>query len=77
MPWIVLGDFNATLASGEHSRANDYIADQLGMCHFQEAVRDCALSDISSVGALFTWWNKREEPIDKKLDLALINGDWL
>lgn len=56
MPWIVLGDFNATLASGEHSRVNDYLADQMGMRQFQEAIHDCALSDMPYVGALFTWW---------------------
>lgn len=43
------------------------------MRHFQGLVSDCALSDLAYVGALFTWWNKREEePIGKKLDHFLI-----
>ena len=35
LPWIVLGDFNATLASMEHSRAMDYLTDQTGTREFQ------------------------------------------
>lgn len=69
LPWILLGDYNVTLSSREHSRAQDYLPDQTGMRHFQGLVSDCALSDLAYVGALFTWWNKREEePIGKKLD---------
>lgn len=45
---------------------------------FQDVVFTCGLSDLVYSGPLFTWWNKREiEPIGKKLDRALINGDWL
>lgn len=78
MPWILIGDYNVTLSSQEHSRAADYLADQTGMRHFQDLVADCGLSDLSATGALFTWWNKQEgDPIGKKLDCALVNGDWL
>ncbi|XP_013717728.1 uncharacterized protein LOC106421427 [Brassica napus] len=78
LPWILIGDYNVTLSSGEQSRARDYLPDQAGMRRFQEMVSDCALSDLAYVGALFTWWNKQEEdPIWKKLDRALINNDWL
>lgn len=37
-PWIVLGDFNITLSSREHSRAKDYLTNQTGMKDFQETV---------------------------------------
>ena len=78
LPWILIGDFNETLASGEHSRSLDYLTDQRGMREFQEVCGDCELTDLAYVGALFTWWNKREgNPIGKKLDRALINGAWL
>ena len=78
LPWIVLGDFNATLASMKHSRAMDYLTDQTGTREFQYAVADCELADLAYVGAIFTWWNKREgNPIGKKLHRALINDVWL
>lgn len=78
IPWILMGDFNITLASNEHSRAQDYRSDQAGMTHLQETTTHCGLLDLPFVGALFTWWNKREEdPIGKKLDQALANGEWL
>lgn len=77
-PWILIGDFNETLASSEHSRALDYRRDQTGMRHFQEAVTDCSVMDLPYTGALFTWWNNRvEDPIGKKLDRALVNQSWL
>ena len=64
MPWILLGDFNVTLSSGEHSRVHDYLTDQRGMRQFQEVVNDCVLTDLAYTGALFTWWNKQEtDPI--------------
>lgn len=48
------------------------------MRQFQEMVNDCALTDLAYVGALYTWWKKREEDrIGKKLDRALMNGEWL
>lgn len=78
LPWILLGDFNVTLASLEHSRALDYRTDQLGMRQFQEVVTDCSVTDLAYTGAIYTWWNKRtEDPIGKKLDRALVNGEWL
>lgn len=46
LPWIILGDFNETLASSEHSRALDYRRDQLGMRQFQEAMTDCSVTDF-------------------------------
>lgn len=48
------------------------------MRKFQDLVGDCNLFDMTLTGALFTWWNKRDEyPIGKKLDRALINAAWL
>lgn len=76
--WMLLGDFNVTLASGEHSRAQDYLSDQAGMRQFQEVVGACDLTDLTYVGALFTWWNKQEgNPVGKKLDRALVNETWM
>ena len=78
LPWILIGDFNETLASSEHSRALDYRRDMSGMRHFQEAMTDCSVMDLPFTGALFTWWNNRvADPIGKKLDRALVNQNWL
>ena len=76
MPWIVIGDFNVTLSTGEHSRGT-VPRSLLGMRQFQDVVMDCGLTDLASSGALFTWWSKQDEdPIGKKLDQALINAAW-
>lgn len=73
-----MGDYNVTLSSSEHSRSQDYLVDQTGMCHFQDLVADCNLLDLPFAGSVFTWWNKKGlDPVGKKLDKALINGDWL
>ncbi|CDY44607.1 BnaCnng11560D [Brassica napus] len=78
LPWVMLGDFNVTLSSSEHSRSLDYRTDQIGLRAFQEVLTDCSLVDFSYGEALFTLWNKRDEdPIGNKLDRALVNGDWL
>lgn len=78
LPWILMGDYNVSLSSSEHSRSMDYRSDQQSMRAFQEVVTDCSLIDLAYGGALFTWWNKRnEDPIGKKLDRALVNGDWM
>ena len=46
LPWILLGDYNVTLSSSEHSRSMDYRSDQINMRAFQEAVTDCSLVDL-------------------------------
>lgn len=78
LPWILAGDYNTIFSSSEHSRWQDYLGDQSGMRHFQELITDVGLSDLSFSSSPFTWWNKRgADPIGKKLDRALVNGDWL
>lgn len=48
------------------------------MRHFQEALMNCMVTDLPYTGALFTRWNKREEDlIGKKLNIALVNSEWL
>lgn len=78
LPWILIGDYNVSLSTPEHSRSMDYRTDHLSMRAFQEVVTYCSLADLAYGGAFFTWWNKRDEdPIGKKLDRALVNGDWM
>lgn len=77
-PWIIFGDFNETLDMEEHSRVEDNPVITSGMRDFQEAVNYCSLTNMSSHGPLYTWWNKREaDPIMKKLDRVMVNDVWL
>lgn len=74
-PWMVVGDFNETLAIEEHS-VSDVVSQ--GMQEFEYAVKYCGLVDAASHGPLFTWTNKREQGlISKKLDRVLINDHWI
>lgn len=76
LPWIIMGDFNETLASSKHSRGST-LANATGMRNFQSLIADCELADLAYVGPQFTWWNNQEEnPIGKKLDKALVNAVW-
>lgn len=50
MPWIVIGDFNVTLTTGEHSRGT-IPRSQIGMQQFQDVVRDCEITDLAYNGA--------------------------
>ena len=45
MPWIIMGDFNETLSSSEHSIGVDP-QNQSGMRDFQAAVSTCNLTDL-------------------------------
>lgn len=75
--WIVLGDFDVTLSSTEHSRPVVHASDRCSIRDFQEAVGRCGLSDLAFVGPLFTWSNNQYgNPICKKLDMALVNPAW-
>lgn len=77
-PWVILGDFNVTLSSSEHSRVEDYMSDQAAMRDFQNTKVHCGLTDLPYIGPLFTWMNNQyENSIGKKLDRALVNGNWI
>lgn len=74
-PWIILGDFNVTLAASEHSR---YTEVRGLIKDFQHVVQACGLADLAQVGPLFTWINNQDEnPISKKLDRVLVSSCWL
>lgn len=72
--WIVMGDFNEILDSGEHSGVDNLVRWPIGMREFQRMVLHCNFSDMGYQGPLFTWCNKREEGlVCKKLDRVLVN----
>lgn len=68
-PWIVLGVFNVTLSTSEHSGCFEYSTDHLGMREFQNVVTTCGLGNPAYIGPKYTWC--------KKLDRELVNGDWV
>lgn len=71
--WIVMGDLNEILEADESSGFESFGRIPRGMRDFQRAVLHCNLTDMGYQGPLFTWCNKREGVICKKLDRILIN----
>ncbi|KAK8681465.1 hypothetical protein V6N13_053868 [Hibiscus sabdariffa] len=70
-PWVVLGDFNATLCSMDRRGcANSARPDP----DFHNAVIDCGLHDLGSNGPSFTWFKGQ---CVVRLDRALSNALWL
>ncbi|GKC01404.1 RNA-directed DNA polymerase, eukaryota, reverse transcriptase zinc-binding domain protein [Tanacetum coccineum] len=77
-PWILLGDFNVTLFSHEHSAGSSTISQD--MQDFKECVDTNELNDICSSGFQFTWTKSPSNPINgilKKLDIVLSNEEFI
>lgn len=73
--WVVMGDFNQILNPSESSTGSARIS--MGISDFRHCISSANLFDLSFRGNLFTWWNNQEaNPIVKKLDRVLINGNW-
>lgn len=47
-PWLIFGDFNKILEGEEHSTYTNSPTIPTGMRYFQEVVRHCSLSDMTS-----------------------------
>ncbi|XP_024014272.1 uncharacterized protein LOC112088220 [Eutrema salsugineum] len=75
--WLVNGDFNEILSLAETS--NTRISSSTAqMREFGSCLSDLGLFDLASQGPKFTWSNNRQsDPVAKKLDLCLINDQWL
>ncbi|XP_062114379.1 uncharacterized protein LOC133825461 [Humulus lupulus] len=75
-PWILLGDFNATINKDERI---GYRVRSLYSESFCNCLLDCDLLDIPFHGCFFTWNNKQIPPgrIIAKLDRVLGNSAWL
>ncbi|GJU01457.1 RNA-directed DNA polymerase, eukaryota, reverse transcriptase zinc-binding domain protein [Tanacetum coccineum] len=77
-PWILLGDFNVTLHSYEHSAGSSNISQD--MQDFKESVLKNELNDICSSGFQFTWSKSPSNPaqsILKKLDRVMSNEEFI
>ncbi|KAL4298012.1 hypothetical protein GQ457_12G025440 [Hibiscus cannabinus] len=70
-PWVMLGDFNATLCSMDRRGCANYARPDPD---FHNAVIDCGLHDLGSNGPPFTWF-KGQYAV--RLDRALSNALWL
>ncbi|GAV67094.1 hypothetical protein CFOL_v3_10603 [Cephalotus follicularis] len=75
VPWTLLGDFNVSRFSHEHS-TNSRITKAMG--EFNDAVRTAELEYLRTTGLGFTWNNMRTgtAAISKKLDKVMGNWQW-
>lgn len=58
-PWLICGDFNATLQSEDRSNPASHWRNSQ---RFAEIIRSMDLHDMSPQGRRFTWSNSRDEP---------------
>ena len=74
-PWSVCGDLNVCLSPAETSYGLHW---NNSMSEFRDFISHSGLSDLRSVGPVFTWWDCNiSDPKYKKLDRCLVNGDWI
>lgn len=74
--WILLGDFNVCLNANEINGGSSRFT--TGMQDFKDFLQDSITTDLRLSGNVYTWWDcNKSRPIQKKLDRALVNGDWL
>lgn len=76
LPWLILGDFNATISKDERKGRRCIKRVEKGLL---ACCKKHKLSDLPSSGCLFTWLNRRKglNAIKAKLDRALTSPDWL
>ncbi|KAK9705653.1 hypothetical protein RND81_07G073800 [Saponaria officinalis] len=77
VPWVALGDFNCVRLSSE--RISDAPPNLAAMTDFNNAIYGADLSELNTIGHVFTWTNK-QDGLDRKwmrLDRALVNSVWL
>ncbi|GJW02174.1 RNA-directed DNA polymerase, eukaryota, reverse transcriptase zinc-binding domain protein [Tanacetum coccineum] len=73
-PWVILGDFNVTLQTGEHSSGSSTLTGD--MIDFQECVNNIELDDLHCEGFYYTWTKSLKNPqcrTLKKLDRIMVN----
>ncbi|KAI0519828.1 hypothetical protein KFK09_007289 [Dendrobium nobile] len=75
-PWIIMGDFNCFKDSKEKQGGTSPHLSQLN--ELNSWLSDSGTFELSSTGLNFTWFNQRAaDPIHIKLDIMLVNFDWL
>lgn len=69
--WLVAGDFNEILSSSEKSGGSLRSNSQIAL--FRDALTDCGLEDLGSVGGQFTWSNNFTK---ERLDRGVCSDAW-
>ncbi|XP_021858845.2 uncharacterized protein [Spinacia oleracea] len=74
-PWILMGDFNCVLHTGERVGSAVRLSE---IQDFQNCVSKCSIEDAKSSGNFYTWNNKQQgdNRVFSKLDRVLINQAW-
>lgn len=74
--WICSGDFNAIIDITENLGGDE--SWNIGMTEFKDSLISNGLVDLKSVGEHLTWWNSSPaNPVYRKLDRVVVNGEWL
>lgn len=76
-PWVLMGDFNATLDCSESSAGSSMVT--RSMSEFRDCVNNMEIDDLCMSGLRFTW-NKNPGKIDgllKKLDRVMCNLEFI
>lgn len=75
---MIFGDFNEKTDVEDHSNYKTSPFITMGMRDFQDVIRYCSLSAMTTHGPQFTWCNRQEDGlICKKLDHVMVNDAWL
>ncbi|XP_020266944.1 uncharacterized protein LOC109842484 [Asparagus officinalis] len=77
LPWIICGDFNAMVDSGEKLGGSTLTdADTID---FRSFIDDCQLTHLKTIGCFFTWNNKQDKDsrVWSRLDRTLVNDNWI
>ncbi|XP_021861226.2 uncharacterized protein [Spinacia oleracea] len=75
-PWVIMGDFNSTLLSGD--RHNGSHVTQAETKDFEDCLDHTGLTELKSCGHYFAWSNKGkgDRRISSRIDRALGNVEW-
>jgi exonuclease III len=73
IPWLVVGDFNLLRDPSDKNNSNFDLA--LASA-FNDSIRTLALFELPLLDRLYTWSNKRDDPVLARLDRALFNQAW-
>ncbi|XP_030934127.1 uncharacterized protein LOC115959733 [Quercus lobata] len=76
LPWLLLGDFNELLSSGDKLGGNPLNLRRVQL--FKDCLDTYGMVDLGFHGPRFTWVNKREEGhfIQERLDRGFANAEW-